>query len=149
MVVKKLSYLKIKSISLLSDKNSEQIEKVQEIAPRLSLNIITLNHALQYHLFTAFPVHTPTSFRQSRRNRGLGPLLQAFHRLAAVPHLPVRADHGQGLPAGNLRRSADQPVTALSSVHGASRQVHTYRCDEPSHPVRFQLTCSTNCLPDA
>jgi hypothetical protein len=34
-------------------------------------------------------------------------------------------------------------------VHGASRQVHTYRCDEPSHPVRFQLTCSTNCLPDA
>ena len=85
MVVKKLSYLKIKSISLLSDKNSEQIEKVQEIAPRLSLNIITLNHALQYHLFTAFPVHTPTSFRQSRRNRRLGPLLQAFHRLAAVP----------------------------------------------------------------
>ena len=95
-----------------------------------------MNHALQYHLFTAFLVHPPTSFRQSRRNRRLGPLLQAFHRLAAVPRLPIRADHWQGLPAGNLRRSSDQQVEALPPGHGAGRKVDAVRRDQPSRPVR-------------
>ena len=89
------------------------------------------NNTIFYQLFKF--IHVIVSTKLSALP--LEPLLQAFHHLAAVPRLHVRTEHMQSPPAGNLQRSADQPVTALSSGHEAGRQIHTLRCDEPSRPV--------------